>query len=82
MKKYYLDNSVEKLIQIERQSNLESFSSSALSRLSALEVETSNLESFTSSINTTIKTRLNAETIVSGSSQVIGILSSLNTFSG
>jgi hypothetical protein len=35
-----------------------------------LEVETSNLESFTSSINTTIKTRLNAETIVSGSSQV------------
>jgi hypothetical protein len=47
-----------------------------------LEVETSNLESFTSSINTTIKTRLNAETIVSGSSQVIGILSSLNTYTG
>jgi hypothetical protein len=63
-------------------SNLESFSSSALSRLSALEVEASNLESFTSSINTTIKTRLNAETIVSGSSQVIGILSSLNTYTG
>ena len=47
-----------------------------------MEVETSNLESFTSSINTTIKTRLNAETIVSGSSQVIGILSSLNTYTG
>jgi hypothetical protein len=62
--------------------NLETFSGSALNRLSTLEVETSNLESFTSSINTTIKTRLNAETIVSGSSQVIGILSSLNTYTG
>ena len=41
-----------------------------------------NLESFTSSINTTIKTRLNAETVVSGSSQVIDILSSLNTYTG
>lgn len=51
-------------------SNLETFSSSALTRLSALESETSNLESFTSSINTTIKTRLNVETVVSGSSQV------------
>jgi len=63
-------------------SNLNTFSGSSLTRLSALEVETSNLESFTSSINTTIKTRLNAETIVSGSSQVIGILSSLNTYTG
>jgi len=62
--------------------NLESFSSSALTRLSALEVETSNLESFTSSINTTIKNRLDANTVVSGSSQVIGILSSLNTYTG
>jgi hypothetical protein len=51
-------------------SNLNTFSGSALTRLSALEVETSNLETFTSSINTTIKTRLNAETVVSGSSQV------------
>jgi len=51
-------------------SNLNTFSGSALSRLSALEVETSNLETFTSSINTTIKTRLNAETVVSGSSQI------------
>jgi hypothetical protein len=62
--------------------NLETFSSSALTRLSTLETETANLESFTSSINTTIKTRLNAETVVSGSSQVIGILSSLNTYTG
>jgi hypothetical protein len=51
-------------------SNINTFSSSALTRLSALEVAESNLESFTSSINTTIKTRLNAETVVSGSSQV------------
>jgi hypothetical protein len=63
-------------------SNLNIFSGSTLTRLSTLEVETSNLEVFTSSINTTIKTRLNAETIVSGSSQVIGILSSLNTYTG
>ena len=63
-------------------SNLNTFSGSTLTRLSALEVETSNLESFTSSINTTIKTRLNVETVVSGSSQVIGILSSLNTYTG
>jgi hypothetical protein len=51
-------------------SNINTFSSSALTRLSALEVAESNLESFTSSINTTIKTRLNAETVVSGSSQI------------
>ena len=57
--------------------NLETFSGSALGRLSNLEstsasllIETANLESFTSSINTTIKTRLNAETVVSGSSQI------------
>jgi len=50
--------------------SLNTFSSSALTRLTALEVETSNLETFTSSINTTIKTRLNVETVVSGSSQI------------
>jgi hypothetical protein len=61
-------------------SNINSFSSSALTRLDALEVETANLESFTSSINTTIKTQLNANTVVSGSSQVVGILSSLNSY--
>ena len=52
--------------------NLETFSSSALTRLTALEVETANLEGFTSSINTTIKTQLDANTIVSGSSQILG----------
>jgi len=58
-------------------SNINSFSSSALTRLSTLEVETTNLETFTSSINTTIKTRLNAETVVSGSSQ-IDVMSTTN----
>jgi hypothetical protein len=69
--------------------NLELFSGSALGRLSNLEttsasllIETANLESFTSSINTTIKNRLDANTVVSGSSQVIGILGSLNTYTG
>jgi hypothetical protein len=52
--------------------NLETFSSSALTRLTALEVETSNLESFTSSINTTIKTKLDADGVLSGSIQVLG----------
>jgi hypothetical protein len=67
------------ILEVET-ANLETFSSSTLTRLTALEVETANLESFTSSINTTIKTRLNAETVVSGSSQVIGILNSLNLY--
>ena len=35
-----------------------------------MEVETLNLEGFTSSINTTIKTQLNVNTVVSGSSQI------------
>jgi hypothetical protein len=51
-------------------SNLNTFSGSALTRLTALEVETANLETFTSSINTTIKNRLDANTVVSGSSQI------------
>jgi hypothetical protein len=50
--------------------NLESFSSSTLTRLTTLEVETSNLESFTSSINTTIKTKLDAEGVISSSAQL------------
>jgi len=35
-----------------------------------LEISTGSLNSFTSSIDTTIKTKLNAETVISGSSQV------------
>jgi len=38
--------------------------------LSLLEISTGSLNSFTSSINTTIKTKLDAETVVSGSSQI------------
>ena len=53
-------------------SNLNTFSGSALTRLSALEVETANLESFTSSINTTIKSKLDADGVISGSSQILG----------
>ena len=41
-----------------------------MTRLSTLEVETANLEAFTSSINTTIKNRLDANNVISGSSQV------------
>ncbi len=51
-------------------SNINSFSSSALTRLSALEAETSNLESFTSSINTTIKSKMDTDGVISGSSQL------------
>ncbi len=61
-------------------SNLETFSSSALTRLTALEVETANLETFTSSINTTIKSKLDADGVISGSLQIVGILSSLNSY--
>jgi hypothetical protein len=38
--------------------------------LGLLETSTGSLNSFTSSIDTTIKTKLNAETVVSGSSQI------------
>ena len=39
-------------------------------RLGLLEIASGSLNSFTSSINTTIKTKLDAETVVSGSSQI------------
>jgi hypothetical protein len=42
----------------------------------------SSLNSFTSSIDTTIKTKINTDGIISGSSQIISILSSLNTYTG
>ena len=51
-------------------SNINTFSSSALIRLTALETETSNLESFTSSINTTIKSKLDADGVISSSAQL------------
>lgn len=49
---------------------------SLISSASSDSVSISNINSFTSSINTTIKTRLNAESVISGSSQVV--LSSTN----
>jgi hypothetical protein len=51
-------------------SNINSFSSSALTRLTTLEVETNNLELFTSSINTTIKSKLDADGVISSSAQL------------
>jgi hypothetical protein len=67
---YTGSNNTTNTTQNSRLDQLSTASGSAITRLSALEVETANLETFTSSINTTIKTRLNAETVVSGSSQV------------
>jgi hypothetical protein len=40
-------------------------------RLNSIETSTGSLNSFTSSINTTIKDKLNTETVVSGSSQIL-----------
>jgi hypothetical protein len=67
---YTGSNDTTNTTQNSRLDQLSTASGSAITRLTALEVETANLESFTSSINTTIKTRLNAETVVSGSSQI------------
>jgi hypothetical protein len=77
---YTASNDTTNTTQNSRLTSLETASGSAITRLNLLEVETANLETFTSSINTTIKTRLNVETVVSGSSQVVGILTSLNTY--
>lgn len=74
---YTGSNDTTNTAQNSRLSSLETASGSAISRLSLLEVETANLESFTSSINTTIKTQLNVNTVVSGSSQ-IDVLSTTN----
>jgi hypothetical protein len=52
--------------------SVSAYSSSVATRLTTLEVETSNLESFTSSINATIKSKLDADGVISGSSQILG----------
>jgi hypothetical protein len=67
---YTGSNDTTNTTQTSRLDQLSTASGSAITRLTVLEVETANLESFTSSINTTIKTRLDANTVVSGSSQV------------
>ena len=49
--------------------------------LLAINTATASLQSFTASINTTIKTKLDADGVLSGSSQVVGLLNSLNAVS-
>jgi hypothetical protein len=67
---YTSSNDTTNTTQTSRLDQLSTASGSAITRLGALEVETSNLESFTSSINTTIKSKLDTDGVVSGSSQV------------
>ena len=50
--------------------SINSYTSSANGRLNALETASSSLNSFTSSINTTIKSKLDAESVISGSVQI------------
>ena len=50
--------------------DLNTFTSSNDGRLDSLETSTSSLNSFTSSINTTIKSKLNTEGVISGSIQI------------
>jgi hypothetical protein len=51
-------------------------------RLNSIETSTGSLNSFTSSINTTIKDKLNAEGVISGSSQIsLGMVNGYSTFS-
>jgi len=52
------------------ETTFQSYTSSNDSRVSALETSTGSLNSFTSSINTTIKSKLDTENIISGSVQV------------
>ena len=73
---YTQSNDATNTTQNSRLDQLSTASGSAITRLTALEVETANLESFTSSINTTIKNQLNANTVVSGSSQISGLQNS------
>jgi hypothetical protein len=49
---------------------INAFTESANSRLNNLEATTSSLNSFSSSINNTIKTKLDTDSVISGSSQV------------
>ena len=53
-----------------RLSSIESATGSQNDRLDSIEISTGSLNQFTSSINTTIKNRLNAEDVITGSIQV------------
>jgi hypothetical protein len=50
---------------------LNTYTGSANGRLTSIETATSSLNTFTSSINTTIKSKLNTDGVISGSSQVL-----------
>jgi hypothetical protein len=52
-------------------SSLSSTNDTQNSRLTSIETSTGSLNSFTSSIDTTIKTKLNTESVISGSAQVL-----------
>jgi hypothetical protein len=64
------------------ETTFQSYTSSNNSRVSALETSSGSLNSFTSSIDTTIKSKLNTENVISGSIQVdISGTTNYNTFS-
>jgi hypothetical protein len=68
--------------QLSLSSSFASSQATQNDRLGLLEISTGSLNSFTSSIDTTIKTKLDAETVVSGSSQVdITATTGFSTFS-
>jgi hypothetical protein len=56
--------------QLSLSSSFASSQATQNGRLDNLETTSGSLNSFSSSINTTIKTKLDAETVVSGSSQI------------
>jgi hypothetical protein len=53
------------------ETTFQSYTSSNNSRVTALETSTGSLNSFTSSINTTIKSKLDGDNVISGSAQVV-----------
>ena len=68
--------------QLSLSSSFASSQATQNDRLDLLEISTGSLNSFTSSIDTTIKTKLDAETVVSGSSQIdITATTGFSTFS-
>jgi uncharacterized FlaG/YvyC family protein len=53
------------------ETTFQSYTSSNNSRVTALETSSGSLNSFTSSINTTIKSKLDSDNVISGSAQVV-----------
>ncbi len=67
---YTASNDTTNSTQNSRLDQLSTASGSAITRLTSLENQTTNLELFTSSINTTIKNKLDTDGVISGSSQI------------